>query len=77
MKNFLFQNDKSTFKDELFLGLFILACIGIGLLLVIFSPENWIISSSTFKAFGTIFIFTGVMFIPGLIYRLFSNETKK
>ena len=60
---FLFHNDKSTFKDELFLALFILA------------PENWIISNSTFKGFGIIFVFTGVMFIPGLIYRLFSNDT--
>ena len=72
---FLFHNDKSTFKDELFLALFILACIGAGLMLIIFSPENWIISNSTFKGFGIIFVFTGVMFIPGLIYRLFSNDT--
>lgn len=72
---FLFRNDKSTIKDELFLLLFILVCIGAGLLFYIFAPDNWIISSSTIKVFGIVWILAGVMFIPGFVYRLFSNDT--
>lgn len=71
---FLFRNDKSTIKDELFLLLFILVCIGAGLLFYIFAPDNWIISSSTIKVFGIVWILAGVMFIPGFVYRLFSND---
>ena len=75
MKTFLFHNDKSTFRDELFLLLFIVICIGAGVLFYIFAPDDWIISNSTIKAFGIIWILVGVMFIPGFIYRLFSNDT--
>jgi membrane associated rhomboid family serine protease len=74
MKNILFHNDKSTVKDELFLLLFILICIGAGLLFYILAPEDWFISSSTIKAFGIVWILAGVMFIPGFIYRLFLND---
>lgn len=73
MKNFLFHNDKSTAKDELFLFLFILCCIGAGVLMYIFAPTNWIISDTSIKTFGVLWIIVGVMFIPGFIYRLFSN----
>lgn len=72
---FLFHNDKSTVRDELFLLLFIVVCIGAGLLFYIFAPQGWIISNSTIKAFGIVWILAGVMFIPGFIYRLFSNDT--
>lgn len=72
---FLFHNDKSTVRDELFLLLFIVICIGAGLLFYIFAPQGWIISNSTIKAFGIVWILAGVMFIPGFIYRLFSNDT--
>lgn len=71
---FLFHNDKSTVKDELFLLMFIVICIGAGLLFYIFAPEGWIISNSTIKVFGIAWILAGVMFIPGFIYRLFSND---
>mgnify|MGYP006874284669 FL=1 len=33
---FLFHNDKSTIKDELFLLMFIVICIGAGVLFYIF-----------------------------------------
>lgn len=76
MKNFLFKNDKSTIRDELLLLLFILACIGVGVLLIIFAPADWFISAAGFKMFGVLWILVGVMFIPGLIYRLFTNNKK-
>ena len=72
---FLFHNDKSAVRDEMFLFLFIVICIGAGLLFYIFAPEGWFISNSTIKAFGIVWILAGVMFIPGFIYRLFSNDS--
>lgn len=76
MRNMLFYNDKSTIKDELFLLAFIVACIGIGVLCFVYAPEIWVISSSTVKAFGVVLVLAGIMFIPGLIYRLLTNEPK-
>lgn len=75
MKNFLFHNDKNKVKDEFYLFLFILVCIGVGVLMYIFAPTNWIISDTSIKAFGVLWIIVGVMFIPGFIYRLFTNDT--
>ncbi len=75
MKNFLFHNDKNTVKDEFYLFLFILVCIVVGVLMYIFAPTNWIISDTSIKAFGVLWIIVGVMFIPGFIYRLFTNDT--
>lgn len=71
----LFHNDKSTIKDELFLLMFIVICIGAGILFYIFAPNDWIISNSTIKVFGLVWILSGVMFIPGFIYRLCTNDT--
>lgn len=77
MKFNLFRNDKSTIKDELYLFLFILACIGAGTALVICTPSFWMITATASKAFGVLWILAGVMFVPGLIYRLSTNEIKK
>lgn len=74
MKDFLFHNDKSTKKDELYLLLFIVASIGAGILSYVFAPTNWIIPESTIKVFGVIWILTGAMFVPGLIDRLVRNQ---
>lgn len=74
MRRFLFHNDKATARDEVYLLLFILICIAIGVLLIVFAPSNWIISKGTFVVFGALCILTGVMFIPGLIYRLITND---
>lgn len=74
MKDFLFHNDRSTRKDELYLLLFIVACIGSGILIYVFAPSNWVIPESTIKVFGVIWILAGVMFIPGLIDRLVHNR---
>ena len=43
MKDFLFHKDKGTRKDELYLSLFIVACIVAGILFFVFAPTNWII----------------------------------
>lgn len=71
---FLFHNNESSIKDEVFLLMFILVCIGAGLLFYIFAPNDWAFFSNTIKAFGIVWILAGVMFIPGFVYRLFSND---
>lgn len=77
MKFWLIENDKKTAKDELYLFLFIIACIGVGAILIVFSPSFWIVSSASSKAFGVLWVLAGIMFIPGLIYRLSTNEMNK
>lgn len=72
---FLFHNNENSIKDEVFLLMFILVCIGAGLLFYIFAPNDWAASSNTIKVFGIVWILAGVMFIPGFVYRLFSNDT--
>lgn len=71
---FLFHNNENSIRDEVFLLMFILVCIGAGLLFYIFAPNDWAVSSNTIKAFGIVWILAGVMFIPGFVYRLFSND---
>lgn len=77
MKFSLFKNDKNTARDELILFLFILACLIVGIALVVVRPEFWIISSSLSMSFGIVWILIAIMFIPGLIYRLMTNDIKK
>lgn len=76
MRFCLFRNDKSTFRDELLLIIIVAASIGLGFLLTIAAPSIWIIKPSTMKVLGVLFIIIGVMFFPGLIYRLFTNDPK-
>lgn len=77
MKSSLFRNDKTTFKDELVLALIVSVSLAVGILLVVTAPSFWIIQSSTTKVFGVLWIMVGVMFFPGLIYRLFTNDPKE
>ena len=74
MKFSLFKNDKSTYLDELFLALFIIVTAGCGVALFIIRPEVLFIKQTESTVFGVLLIITGVMFIPGLIYRLFTND---
>lgn len=74
MKFSLFKNDKSTAKDELFL--FILACLGVGIALVLTAPEFWLVSSLLSELFGIVWIMVAVMFASGLIFHLMMNDIK-
>lgn len=76
MKFGLFRNDKTTFKDELVLALIVSISLAVGILLVVTAPSVWIIRSSTTRVFGVLWIMVGVIFLPGLIYRLFTNDPK-
>ncbi len=76
MKFGLFRNDKTTFKDELVLSLIVSISLAVGILLVVTAPSVWMIRSSTTRVFGVLWIMVGIMFLPGLIYRLFTNDPK-
>ena len=59
------------------LSVFILVCIAVGTVLFAVAPTFWIITSSITKTFGLAWILVGVMFLPGLFYRLSTNESQK
>ena len=74
MKFSLIKNDKSTYWDEVILAVIIICSIAVGITLIFERPEFWIISSGTSCTIGVFLTLFGVMFIPGLIYRLMTNE---
>lgn len=76
MKFSLIKNDKSTAMDELILFLIIAVCLTVGILLIVYKPTFWFIDSSSTTLFGVLITLLGVMYIPGLIYRLFTNDKK-
>lgn len=76
MKFSFFTNDKSTAKDEFALLGFIAVCILTGIVLIIMRPEFWIVDQTITASFGVLLMLTGVMFIPGLIYRFMINDKK-
>lgn len=76
MKFSIVENDKSTYWDEVILFLMIVISIAIGVCLLIFKPSFWIIQQNDATLIGVMFIILGVMYIPGLIYRLFTNDKK-
>ena len=76
MKFSIIENDKSTFWDEVILGAISFGCIAIGVLLIMFKPSVWIISSNLFVVMGAMAALLGVMFLPCLIYRLMTNDKK-
>ncbi len=70
----LFKNDKTTAWDEVILAIIIVVSIAVGILLVVLKPGFWIIGDNGSCMLGVLFILFGVMFIPGLIYRLMDND---
>ncbi len=76
MKFSLTQNDKSTIWDEVILGLICVVCLAVGILLIVCKPSLWIIGSNTMVVAGVMIALVGVMFVPCLIYRLFTNDKK-
>ena len=74
MKFSLIKNDKSTAKDELLLFLIILVFAAVGITLIVTAPSFWFITSEFSKTFGVLWVVAAVMFVPGLIYRLMTND---
>ena len=63
----IFNNDKTTAKDEVVLMIFVAICLIIGIVGVICQYNT----STT--VFGVLCIVTGVMFIPSIAWRLHEN----
>lgn len=63
----IFNNDKTTAKDEVVLIIFVAICILIGVVGVI-----WQYNTST-TVLGVLCFVTGVMFIPIIVWRLHEN----
>ena len=76
MKFSIIKNDRSTIWDEVMLGLIAFGCLAVGILLIVFKPSVWIIESNIFVVAGAIIAILGIMFIPCLIYRIFTNNDK-
>jgi hypothetical protein len=74
MKFSLVKNDKSTYWDEVILAVMVIASFAIGISLIVTKPSFWIITEATTTITGVFFVLFGVMFLPGLIYRLFTND---
>ena len=74
MKFSITKNDKSTFWDEVILGLISFGCLAIGILLIVYRPSVWIIDSNTVVVAGVMIAIFGFMFLPCLIYRLCTND---
>ena len=77
MKFSLVKNDKSTYWDEVILAIMVVVSLVIGLCLIILKPTFWIVKESTSTITGVFFLLFGIMFLPGLIYRLLTNEKHK
>ena len=73
----LIKNDKSTVLDEIILALISIGCLAVGILLIVLRPEFWIIEQHITGVTGVMITIVGVMFLPCLIYRLFTNEIPK
>ena len=77
MKKFFIKNDKTTYKDELILILFVAVAVIISVLLIVYKPSFWIITEGISLFTGVFVLFIAAMYIPCIIYRLFQNDKKK
>lgn len=65
----IFSNDKTIAKDDVVLALIALISLLFGVLLVIFTPSLWLITSNDFIVLGVILIMLAIMFAPCIIYK--------
>ena len=75
MKLHLFSNDKSTAKDELIITIFALCSFILGVILIVFRPSFWIISSEIIICTGVMLVATAVVLVPSIIWRLSTNNS--
>ena len=75
MKYSLIKNDKSTSKDELLFAILTVAIAAVGVILYVCS-DYFAGFSSIIKNLAVILVILSVMYVPCIIYRLFTNDKK-
>ena len=73
----LFKNDKTTVKDEIILFFVIVLIITIGSILILIKPSFGIIHERHTVVCGVFIDLFGAMLIPGLIYRIITNNDEE
>ena len=63
----IFSNNKTTAKDEVILSVCVVIVLAVGVVLAVLQPSNLL------TVFGVIIAYTGVMFIPSIVWRLHEN----
>lgn len=76
MKFSLFENNKSTFWDEVILAVITLLFLVGGIALVVKRPSFYFVSSSMLTMFGVIMIIAAFIYIICIAYRLGTNDKK-
>ena len=77
MKLSFTENDKSTYWDEVVLTIITVLFLAAGILLVVYKPSFWIVSSSFTVGIGIACIILSFMYFPCIVYRLMHNKTDK
>lgn len=70
MKVSLFENDKSTIKDELILGLITLLSAALGIFLLVVKPSIGPISGEFMAKLGIPLVVLAIMYASCLLYRI-------
>lgn len=74
MKISIFSNDKTTMKDEIIILTIILISLIAGVLLIVFRPSVWIVSSNDSIVFGVMLVMFFVIMLPSILYRFATNN---
>ena len=61
-------------KCEIGLSLVILGFSSVGILFMLWKPTVGFISSVDTTVFGVLMLITGVMYVPGLLYKIFVEK---
>lgn len=77
MKFSIIKNDKTTYWDEVWLSVITIFSLIGGILLIVFRPSFWIVTSGFSMGIGIAAVIFSVMFIPCIIYRLRENIVEK
>lgn len=74
MKFSIVKNDKTTYWDEVWLSVITIFSLIGGILLIVFRPSFWIVTSGFSMGIGIAAVIFAVMFIPCIVFRLKENH---
>lgn len=76
MKLSPFENDKTTYVDEIIFSIITLIILAAGIALVALKPSVWVFEESFFVGIGVILILLTIIYIPCIVYRFATNDRK-